>query len=118
MYHTNFTLSEARVGQILGGGMMSDEKKELDQASDAAKKLAIGIMGIAGINTFNFHYYALQVVKAPLFDWEEIEPQIISFIQMIWQEVLNEEVEHIQKPIWEGRKWGPDSAFDEVFEMD
>jgi hypothetical protein len=92
-------MGEGRVRQMLECGMMSDEEEELDKSSDAMKKLAIGVMEIVGIKTFSFQKYQLQVVKVPLFDWDEIEPQIIGFIQTFGQELLGEEVEHVEKPI-------------------
>jgi len=105
-FRTNFKLTEERVGKMLGGRMMMSELEELNKAGDAAKKIVIGVDGIEGIETFSLTSYELQVVKAPLFDWEEIEPQIIALVRMVGQELLNEEVEHIEKPIWEFQKWG------------
>ena len=126
LFRTNFKLSEERVGKTLQGRMMSSELEELNKASDAAKKLVIGVDGIDGVETFSLNAYELQVVKAPLFDWEEIEPQIIGLIRMVGQELLGEEVEHIEKPIWEFQKWGYNEdgtrrrrdIFEDAFDLD
>lgn len=106
LYHTNFKMSEVRIGQLLEGEMFEDERKRLEASSEATKKLAIGVKGIPGVLTWNFHAYELQVIKAPLFDWHEIEPQIIGLIQMVGTEITGEEIEYIEKPIWEFQKWG------------
>lgn len=106
LYHTNFKMCEDRIGQMLEGVMFKDEKEKIEASSEAVKKLAYGVQGIPGVLTFNFHAYQLQVVKAPLFDWSEIEPQIIGLIQMVGSEIAGEEVELVEKPIWEFQKWG------------
>jgi hypothetical protein len=106
LYHTNFKMVEERVGQILDGIMFEDEKKKIEASSEAVKKLVYGIQGIPGILNFNFTEYKLQVVKAPLFDWSEIEPQITGLIQMGGAEIVGEEIELVEKPIWEFQKWG------------
>lgn len=104
-YHTNFNMSPSTVGRMLGGEMFESEKEDLNRAPEEAKRLAIGIQGIEGVLTFSFEGYQLQIVKAPLFDWEEIDPQVILFIQMIWQEALQQSVEHIPEVIWDEEKW-------------
>lgn len=121
LYHTNFKMTENRIGQTLECGMLSNEEKDLKNSSETTKRLAIGVMGIEGLKTFNLHPHELQFVKAPLFDWDEIEPQIISLIQMVGQEALGEPVEHVLTPINNLRKWGmscPDSLIDEVLGRD
>ncbi|MFA6270185.1 MAG: hypothetical protein WC657_03180 [Candidatus Paceibacterota bacterium] len=105
-YHTNWKMSDERVGQMLEGYMCSDEQEALNKAPEVTKRIAIGVLGIVGVVNFSLNGYQLQVVKAPLFDWEEIEPQIIGLIRMVGQEFLSEEVEYIEKPIWEFQKWG------------
>src|SRR5579885_3201392 len=99
LYHTNFVMTEERLGQMFDGIMLRDEEKKLNTAPEAVKNLAIGVQSIPGILIWNFHRYQLQVVKAPLFDWNEIEPQIVGLIRTVGQELLGEEVEYIEKPI-------------------
>ena len=91
---------------MLETGLFDDEKKEIEKSSENTKRLMFGLYGIVGITTISLTPYELQITKAPLFDWEEIEPQIIGLIQMVGAEVTGEEVKHIAKPIWEFQKWG------------
>lgn len=104
-YHTNFRLTNHEVSQLIEGRMMIDEKEAFDQSSDSAKKLAVGVMGIEGIKTFCLNAHELRVVKAPLFEWSEIEPQIIGLIQMVGHELLGEEIQHIKEHIEKHREF-------------
>lgn len=105
-------MTDRRVGQTFDFDMMDDEKVNLEKATDSAKKISIGVMGIEGFKSFSLNFYELHFEKVPLFDWDDIEPQIVGLIQMVGKELYNEDIEHINKPIWEQGKWGCSSRGD------
>ena len=56
LYHTNFKMTDRRVGQTFDFDMMDDEKVNLEKATDSAKKISIGVMGIEGFKSFSLNF--------------------------------------------------------------
>jgi hypothetical protein len=106
LYHTNFKISENSIHKTLPGDFFKYDEDSLKNASEATKKLVIGINSIEGVDTFSVSQFQVQIVKVPLIEWDEIEPQVVGLIRLLGQELVGEEVEHIEKPIWEFQKWG------------
>ncbi len=127
LYHVNFGLcaQQERFRKLLPGPIADYEQKELDKLPEHAKMLVLGIYGIPGVVGVSLEAYELRVEKARMFEWTDIEPQIVGLVKMIGQQIAGEEIEVIEKPIWEFQKWGlnadgtkrrRDSIFEDAFD--
>jgi len=107
VYHTNFKMSRRDVSKIFSSELFDPQPEDMEGESELTKTLAIGINGIEGVETFSITGYTLFVGKAHLFDWEEIEPQVVDLIRMIGRDMVDgKEIEHIKEVIWNPEEWG------------
>ena len=86
LYHTNFVLSS--------NGHLASFDRDYGWTLNT-KRIYDALSKMDGVKDFYIDKYRLEIIKAPLFEWGEIEPKVFELIRTIGREVSGKDPELI-----------------------
>lgn len=88
VYHVVKQLSKIDIGKF-GKHISGYDTDQLNKAGKQASELVKEVLSIPGINSIFIKPYELTVIKAQLFQWKDIEKEVVEALSRIYQNGKN-----------------------------
>lgn len=79
-YHLTVEISGTKI-RPFERPLSPEDTPSLGEVGDLGARIVKGILTIPGVTIIVIHPYSIEVIKAEMFDWETIDPQVIRILQ-------------------------------------